>query len=64
MKNKIAAWLRGDMARGCAIGAGVATGLCVILGSCTVSMILVLSAVAWIVWQNGRGPGHGDVIDV
>lgn len=64
MKNRIVEWLRGDMARGCAIGAGVATGLCVMLGPCVVAMILVLAAVAWIVYQNGRGPGRVDAIDV
>ena len=64
MKNRIVAWLRGDMARGCAIGAGVATGLCVILGSYAVATILVLVAVVWAVSNTGRGPGHGDVIDV
>ena len=64
MKNRIAAWLRGDMARGCSIGAGVATGLCVMLGSCAVATILVLAAAAWAFSQTGRGPGHGDAIDV
>ena len=64
MKNRIVEWLCGDMARGCMIGAGAATSLCVMLGPCVVAMILVLAAVAWIVYQNGRGPGRGDAIDV